>query len=268
MKSPFLCPVCRQPLREDGRSLLCPGRHCFDRAAEGYVNLAVGMSRSGDSPEMGRARRDFLAAGYYRPLAETLGRLLTAGDPPGFVVDAGCGEGYYLRVLRGFLPDARLIGLDLAKTSVRLAARAERGRPLPIEYAVAGIFSMPLPDGIADAVLSVFAPIPAEEAHRILKPDGLLVAVHPGERHLDGLKSLLYEHPYDNVEKSPEPAGFIPLTMTRCRYTALIRGEDLPRLFAMTPYYWKTAKEDAARLTACESLETTLDFLISLYRRT
>ena len=267
MNSPLLCPICRKALSRAGASLVCPDRHRFDLASEGYVNLAVGKSGSGDSPVMCRARRDFLSAGYYRSAAEALADLLSPLPRGARVLDAGCGEGYYLRALRQKCPDLALIGLDLAKTSIRLAARAERGRPDPIEYAVSGIFSLPLPDRSCDAVLSVFAPIPDAEAARVLKPGGLLLAVHPGKVHLNGLKARLYDVPYSNEEKSPPLRGFSLASVTRRRYTVRIASKDLPALFAMTPYYWRTTREDAARLTG-EALDTDLDFLFSTYRLT
>ncbi len=264
--SPFLCPHCRQPLAEKGRALVCPRGHSFDRAAEGYVNLTVGKSGSGDSPEMCRGRHAFLSAGYYAPFAEAMVDAVGAYHSPA-VCDAGCGEGFYLRTLRRHLPEATLVGLDLAKTSVKLAARAERDRLVPIDYAVAGIFDMPLPNGAYDVVLSVFAPVPEAEAHRILKQGGLLVVAHPGRRHLMGLKSLLYEKPYENEEKDFAFAGFEKLYDLRSAYEVTIPQEQIGNLFLMTPYFWKTSREDADKLSSVPSLVTELDFILSVYRR-
>jgi 23S rRNA (guanine745-N1)-methyltransferase len=235
-------------------------------AAEGYVNLVVGKSGSGDSPEMCRGRHEFLSAGYYRPFAEAIADEV-ARQGAKAVCDAGCGEGFYLRTLRERLPDASLVGLDLAKTSIKLAARAEKGRENPISYAVAGIFDMPLPDGAFDAVLSVFAPVPEAEAHRILKKDGLLLVAHPGKDHLMGMKRLLYANPYENEEKDFAFAGFEKLYDLRTAYCATVAKAQAENLFLMPPYFWKTSRADAAKLTAVEHLETELDFIISVYRR-
>ncbi len=265
--SPFLCPHCRQPLAEKGRALVCPKGHSFDLAAEGYVNLAVGKNGAGDSPEMCRGRHEFLTAGgYYRPFADVIAHEVVKHGAKA-VCDAGCGEGFYLRTLREILPDAALVGLDLAKTSVKLAARAEKGKENPISYAVAGIFDMPLPDGAFDAVLSVFAPVPEAEAHRILKRDGILVVAHPGRWHLMGLKSLLYEKPYENEEKDFAFAGFEKRYDLRSAYSVEVKGEQIANLFLMTPYFWKTSREDADKLTSIPSLVTELDFVLSVYRR-
>ncbi len=265
--TPFLCPHCRGMLAEKGRALVCGKGHSFDIAAEGYVNLAVGKSGGGDSPEMCRGRHEFLSLGYYRSFAEAIADEVVRQGAKA-ICDAGCGEGFYLRTLRERLPDAAFVGLDLAKTSVKLAARAEKGRENPISYAVAGIFDMPLPDDSYDAVLSVFAPVPEAEAYRILKPKGILIVAHPGRRHLMGFKSLLYEKPYENEEKDFAFKGFEKLYDRRSAYEIEIPGEQLDNLFLMTPYYWKTSREDAEKLTSAISLTTELDFILSVYRKT
>ncbi len=264
--TPFLCPHCRGMLAEKGRALVCGRGHSFDLAAEGYVNLAVGKNGSGDSPAMCRGRHNFLTAGYYRPFADAIADEV-AKHGVKTVCDAGCGEGFYLRTLRERLPDAAFVGLDLAKTSVKLAARAEKGRENPVSYAVAGIFDMPLPDEHYDAVLSVFAPVPEAEAHRILKKDGILIVAHPGRDHLMGLKRLLYADPYVNEEKDFAFSGFEKLYDLRSAYKTVVAKEQMENLFLMTPYFWKTSQKDAAKLTAAESLETELDFILSVYRR-
>ena len=263
----FLCPHCRRPLQPNERSLVCAQGHSFDLAAEGYVNLAIGKSASsGDSPAMCRGRHDFLAAGYYRPFAEALAHEIAQYHPQA-VCDAGCGEGFYLRTLRQTLPDTALVGLDLAKASIKLAARSEKGQPKPIAYAVAGIFDMPLPDNAFDAVLSVFAPVPEAEAYRILKPNGLLLVAHPGKRHLMGLKHLLYEKPYENEEKTFTFSGFEKRYDVRSAYTITVTGEQIANLFLMTPYFWKTSREDAEKLSSAPSLVTEVDFILSVYQK-
>ena len=72
----FSCPLCHQPLSREKNSYICPQRHQFDMAKEGYVNLLpVQHKRSrdpGDSAEMIQARRAFLDAGHYQPLRDAI----------------------------------------------------------------------------------------------------------------------------------------------------------------------------------------------------
>jgi len=48
---------------------------------------------------------------------------------------------------------------------------------------------------------------------------------------------------------------------------ALPDSSVIRNLFTMTPYFWKTSREDAARLEALEKLETEISFDIYVYRK-
>ena len=264
--SVFLCPKCRRALSQIGNSLKCENGHCFDVASEGYVNLVLGKISGGDSPDMCRARHDFLNAGYYEPFAKGISSVIKEFSASK-ICDAGCGEGYYSRVIKSENEDAEIVGFDLAKTSVKYASKAEKGKDDPIKYAVCGIFDMPLADKSYDALISVFAPVPDKEAHRILKDDGIMLVCHPGKEHLSGLKALVYDTPYDNEETETVYEEFKKIRDERVRYDVTVARKHISSLFLMTPYYWKTSKADAEKLDSADLLETTLDFIISIYRK-
>ena len=104
------------------RAATCERHHSFDRGRGGYLNLLVGGRLSaattpGDTPDALAARRRFLGAGHYAPIAAAVAAVV--GTPAGPVLDVGCGEGYYLSQLP--LPDR--FGLDVAKSAVQMAAR-------------------------------------------------------------------------------------------------------------------------------------------------
>ena len=265
MKTKFLCPICREKLSGD-KTLSCKNKHCFDISKEGYVNLAVGKSGSGDSTDMCRARHSFLSAGYYLKFADGIAESVHDHGHRNAIIDAGCGEGFYMRIMRERFPNAALTGIDLAKDSVRIAAKAEKGYSNRIDYAVAGIFDMPISDKSYDTVLSVFAPVPEFEAARILVKDGIMIVCHPGEKHLSGMKNILYSSPYDNIEKKLEYEQFTKIDERRVRYSEFIKKEDIRNLFVMTPYYWKTSVEDTKRLFEYDGFETELDFLITVFK--
>lgn len=264
--SVFLCPKCKKPLIPVENSLKCENRHCFDLASEGYVNLVLGKISGGDSPDMCRARHEFLSAGYYEPFAKAISDVIKEFSATK-ICDAGCGEGYYSRIIKSEKGDAEIVGFDLAKTSVKYAAKAERGKTNHINYAVCGIFDMPLPDSSYDALISVFAPVPDKEANRILKNGGIMLVCHPGKDHLSGLKSLVYDTPYDNEEADTVYSGFEKIRDERIKYKVTVSKEHISSLFLMTPYYWKTSVSDAEKLKHADKLETELDFIISIYRK-
>ena len=90
----YSCPLCHAPLERRDNSYICPQRHQFDLAKEGYVNLLpVQFKRSrdpGDSAEMMQARRAFLDAGHYQPLRDAICAYLQTFAPTD-LLDIGCG---------------------------------------------------------------------------------------------------------------------------------------------------------------------------------
>lgn len=104
-----ICPVCGAVLEPQGTAWRCVQGHCFDVARQGYVNLLTVTQKHsrhpGDTREMVAARRAFLDAGWYAPIAKTLADLVRRFCPEAAsVLDAGCGEGYYLSQL-GWVPE-------------------------------------------------------------------------------------------------------------------------------------------------------------------
>lgn len=91
----YSCPLCHAPLERRDNSFICPQRHQFDLAKEGYVNLLpVQFKRSrdpGDSAEMMQARRAFLDAGHYQPLRDAICAYLHTFAPTD-LLDIGCGK--------------------------------------------------------------------------------------------------------------------------------------------------------------------------------
>lgn len=263
----YKCPVCGSVLATEGKSYICPSRHTFDIAKEGYVNFALKKSDSGDSAEMCLSRRNFLSKGYYSRFAMLICDTLEKYCTPSALCDAGCGEGYYLREVRKRFPDSELFGIDLAKEAVKLAAKSEKQSAMKKNlYSVCGIFSLPFEDNSLDAVISVFAPVGDAENLRVLKKGGFMFVAGPGKTHLSGLKSAIYERPYENEEKHREYDGFTFVGKESVTYTETVYGSDITDLFTMTPYYWKTSKQDSAKLCELSELETELSFEVSVYK--
>lgn len=273
MKCKYICPVCGQGLLEGEKSFLCESGHCFDISAEGYVNLASAKKTnteiSGDAADTCRARRKFLEAGFYKPLADKICSYLDelkSKDSP-LVIDAGCGEGFYTRQMKSFCKDFDLYGIDLAKQGIKMAAKYQKNQPDKIHYSVAGIFDMPFGDGSAEAVISVFAPVADAESYRVLKKGGLLIVACPGKNHLYGLKKALYESPTQNEEKIPEYPGFSLEDTAQITYKMELDGESASNLFAMTPYFWRSSKEVREHSAELGNITTDADFIVKVYRK-
>ncbi|MDE5945871.1 MAG: methyltransferase domain-containing protein [Oscillospiraceae bacterium] len=266
----FTCPVCSEllNLNESKKSYICSKNHVFDRAKSGYVNLFQGKGNvHGDNKFMVNARKNFLEKGYYSHLLESLCISLEKYVKDGnFILDAGCGEGYYTAGIYNYFSNKNNIdicGIDISKTAVDSASKKNKN----ISYAVGSIFNMPVADAKADVIINIFAPFCQSEFLRVLKPDKFLVMVIPSENHLWSLKKAVYDVPYKNEVKDYKIEGFKFISSEKiCRNIHLKSNQDIMNLFSMTPYYYKTGKKEQERLSLLDTLDTETEFEILIYR--
>lgn len=260
-------------LKMGEKTLCCEGerRHSYDFSASGYVNLASPKQfGGGDTKEAVRARSAFLNKGFYQPIADKITELLKRyiGERAR-VVDAGCGEGYYTAELArsGF----SVYGFDISKFAVEAAAKRAK-RELQGEktfFAVASVYTLPIFDATVDAVVNIFAPCVEAEYTRILSDGGVLIVAQAGAEHLLGLKELLYDNVRENDTRADLPKELELLCEERLRYVITLEdNQSITELFAMTPYYWRTSRDDAKKLEKRDSLKTEVDVILSVYRKT
>lgn len=272
----FRCPLCGGSLTREEHRAVCPSGHSFDVARQGYVHLLpVNKMHSkvpGDSREMVEGRRRFLEGGYYAPFREELCRLVkqcadALGAPQGeglALCDAGCGEGYYTAGMEQALPKAVLCGFDISKLAVKAAAGKYKG----IQWAVASSFAIPLASESVHLLTDVFSPLAVEEFARVVKPGGYFLYAVPGERHLFGLKEILYQDPYENPHRETEYPGFQFVERTAVRGEIFVPdAETAMDLFSMTPYYWKTGVEGTKRLEETKGFSTEIEFDFLVYQK-
>lgn len=268
----FICPKCRLPLIVgEGGSAVCERGHSFDRARAGYYNLLLGVGGGthGDNREMVEARRAFLSAGYYQPLAEELARLASKYcKKDGILLDAGCGEGYYTdRVERELYSrdgTSRVMAFDISKDAVRMASK----RNSRISLAVAGSYSMPAYDASVSLVLNTFSPLALSEVVRVLEGNGIFIFVYPAEEHLFELKAAIYDTPYKNNPEDTCLAGLTHVETKRLTYKMSFETPDaIKNLFMMTPYAYRTSEMGRARVLNLEKLDCTADFYIGIYKK-
>jgi len=283
MITPFpslACPLDGAPLQGDGSTWRCAAGHSFDIATQGYTHLLpVQQKRSrdpGDSKEMVAARRRFLNAGHYQPIAAAVSRAVLADLPPdktASCLDAGCGEGYYLRQLAAATPERQilaLLGLDISKWAVLAAAKQSAanpaGRP---NWVVGSNANLPALSGTLDRVLCMFGfPVYAEFA-RVLKPTGQLLQVDAGPDHLRELREIIY--PTLKPERPAEaqaPAGFIGLAGESVRFALELSGaEQIADLLAMTPHLYRASADGRAKAAALTALAVTVDVRLTRFGR-
>jgi 23S rRNA (guanine745-N1)-methyltransferase len=179
-----LCSVrsCHLPLAFEERRVVCPRGHAFDIARSGYINLLQPQERRsrkpGDPAEAVAARRRFLDRGHAEPLLTAIRGMVPDASRTDFgpsgraearltsILDAGCGEGYYLGSL------GRGCGIDISTVAIDLAAR----RYPECQWVVANADRfIPYADASFDLVLSITGRMNAPEFRRVLRDDGFLL---------------------------------------------------------------------------------------------
>lgn len=260
----LLCPLCGETLMREERSFRCPAGHAFDLARQGYVNLLpVTQKHSlhpGDTKEQVAARRNFLEAGFYAPIARAVCDALPQDCES--LLDVGCGEGYYTAQAAARLPGAQVWGLDISKDAVRLGA----GKYKPIRFLCGTAAHLPFPGGSFRALMSLFALTIPEEFHRVLVPGGIFVQVLAAEDHLLGLKRIIYpELLHREKDSVPALPGFRLLSSTPVRFSFTVEGAQIGNLLSMTPHFWRITKDGAARLAGTERLTDEASILVNVY---
>lgn len=261
-----ICPLCGKSLIMERPAWYCDAGHSFDVAKQGYVNLLpVQLKHSlhpGDTPEQVHARRRFLGAGFYAPIARSVQELLTGKGTR--VLDVGCGEGYYLRQLGMASPTLERWGMDISRDAVRLAAGADKNA----SYFVGTASRLPFAGRSFDAITSLFALTVPEEFHRVLSPGGWYLQALTEDDHLLGLKSLIYpELLHRDKQLSPELPGFTLITQRSLKFDLMLtNSQQIQDLLAMTPHYWRITQEGSKRAAEANNLHDIAHIRLNLYR--
>jgi 23S rRNA (guanine745-N1)-methyltransferase len=255
--SQLLCTVrtCHLPLTREERRCVCPRGHAFDIARSGYINLLQPQERRsrnpGDSEKAVAARRRFLDRGHAGPLLDSV--ISVVKNHHGGhrehrdILDAGCGEGYYLGSL------GRGSGIDISTAAIDLAAR----RYPQCEWIVANADRfIPYADASFDLVMSITGRMHAAEFRRVLRDDGfLLVAVAAPDDLIE-----LRGRGRDRVERTIAEFGdFELIKRERASTVAELSGEEVMDLRSAV-YRPGRAGEGARRHTT--GITLSLDVLL------
>ena len=124
--------------------------------------------------------------------------------------------------------------------------------------------SFPMPvtlqwEGACGQVVSVW-PSDCPKLKRIIK-------VSPNVKHLYELKEKIYDNPYLNEPEVLNLSCFEKLNSLTLTYNITTNSADIQDLVGMTPYFYKTSKENLERLNNVNNLDITIDFIIEVYKK-
>lgn len=267
------CPLDGLPLAIKDRQLCCSNGHTFDIARQGYVNLLpVQNKRSrdpGDSKDMVLARQAFLNEGWYQTLAKKVTALLCRSLRSGqTLLDAGCGEGYYLDyVAEHGQQGLNCVGNDISKHAIIKACQRNRQHT----WLVASNKNLPVQSQSVDALMSLFGFPVFDEFKRVLKQDGVLLLVDAAENHLCELREILYpslKQKTDKVTSAAQESGFQLLSEERLQFALSGVGQQhLQSLMLMTPHFFRAKAEGREQAMKLASLDVTADIRLRLFKK-
>lgn len=165
----------------------------------------------------------------YAPFREKLASLLHAYAPEGPLLDAGTGEGTFLKSVS----DGRLsYGADLAREGIALAASGGNG----LGWMIADLSNLPFQSGSVGTILNILSPASYPEFTRVLQENGLLLKVIPGDLYLGEIRVLTGKgmHSSSSVQDLFMNRFSLIKTDEVCT-TFKLTEEEAVDLFRMTP---------------------------------
>ncbi|VAW91940.1 Ribosomal RNA large subunit methyltransferase A [hydrothermal vent metagenome] len=279
--SNLACPIDGEQLKLQAQQLVCNNGHTFDIARQGYVNLLpVQQKRSkepGDSKDMVVARTQFLNDGFYTPVVDKLAEIIQQQIKPTeqiCLLDAGCGEGYYLDAIAHLLESVKtnntlaFIGLDISKPAIVAAAK----RSKKITWVVGTNRQPPVCAASVDIILCVFGFQSLDGFSYALKPGGKVILVEPGPEHLQELRQVIYAD-VKNTESPGLPvsegSGFSLIDNSLLKFkTGEINQQQINNLLLMTPHFYRASKNGKEAASQLQSLNLSIDMVLTVYEKT
>lgn len=172
------CPVCSGEFHRTGDDLCCNDGHLLNVNRKGCINVLKKQYAGCYDAALFEARKRVLAAGCYEPVAAAIDRMLPNG--PLCLLDAGCGEGWYLNRLLRNREDRTGIGVDISREAILQATDHD----CTALWCVGDLRHLPLKTGCVTAILDILTPASYDEFRRVLSPEGVLIKVYPGSGYL------------------------------------------------------------------------------------
>lgn len=254
-KEIFQCPICKSQMQlSELGQLQCENRHAFDIAKQGYVNLLQKPIQSMYSKELFEARYDVISSGLYDEIQQQIAKKLA----PGLILDTGCGEGSHLTRIVAAREDIFGVGIDIAKEGIIAAAKFNSGSI----WTVGDLAKSPFQQESFETILNFLSPANYGEFKRLLKPNGQLVKVIPGEHYLRELREQAFagseKETYNNEQTIARfKEQFADVEVERIIYTKKLSPELAEKLILMTPMGWHVEHKAQLQLN-----EITIDLHI------
>lgn len=261
------CPKCHKPLELKGNSYVCEARHTYDLAKTKYINLLLNPDKAtnnpGDSKESLIARKAYLNQGYYDIISDALNDcVIKYAKENSHILDLGCGEGYYTKRMKEFIPSHTYYGLDISKEAINMATKYTKD----IYWIVGNSKNIPICDHSLDIIAALFTVVNKDELERCLKPGGKIIHVTANNpNHLIEIKHLIY----DEVHTKSDTFIRLPFNVVESfdlkKTIHISSHDDCVNLLKMTPHYYHIKKERRSVIEEMQEMDITIDVKFTIY---
>lgn len=179
----IVCPICKEDLLVDNKSLTCKNRHNFNVNKKGIVSFSNPIKDAVYNETLFKARHIVLNSGIYDPIFEAIRKCVP--EDAQILVDAGTGEGTYLTKIQSGSSNLKTIGVDLSKDGLNIASNDTNS-----SWILSDLGRMPLKSKSVDVIINVLSPANYKEFDRILKDDGRLIKVIVQEDYLKEVREV------------------------------------------------------------------------------
>lgn len=255
------CPVCSAHLTRTGDDFACGNRHRINVNRKGCLNVLSSQVDSCYDADLFAARRRVFDAGCYNAVVEAIENLLPKGNQR--LLDAGCGDGWYLNSLLTRHEDWCGAGVDISRDAILQATNL----PCTALWVVGDLRRLPFADSSFTAVLDVLTPANYDEFRRVLAPDGLLIKVYPGSGYLKELRAVRGMAPYEEGQVDAylrEKAAIVG--EKRVTVTHAVPDELWRDFVWMTPLMQDLSAEEKNAIAAKNAGSVTVDLHVAACR--
>lgn len=255
------CPSCGGALTRRGDGFACGRGHSVNMNRKGCLNFLSAPVDSCYDADLFQARRRVFEAGCYQPVADAIEQLLPPGEHR--LLDAGCGDGWYLNALLQRHPGWQGAGVDISKDAILQAT----DQPCTALWCVGDLRALPFLDGSFTAVLDVLTPANYDEFRRVLMPEGVLIKVYPGSGYLREIRAARGMQSYEEgqVEAYLKEKATL-LGQERVTVSYRVTPELWRDFVWMTPLNQDLSAEEKEKLAGCPADGVTVDLHIAAVR--
>lgn len=250
----FQCPICKQAIEvANNQRILCTNNHSFDLAKQGYVFLLPKPVQSNYTKELFEARRFIhVQRNFYLTFHQEIAAIIHTYAPVPHtnihLIDMGTGEGSHLERIADEWEtrdtgNLMSIGLDISKEGILQAAKHSDEHI----WFVADLAHSPIRSSSMDIVLNILSPSNNGEFARILKNDGHIIKVIPGNQYVQEIRQFFQpeqtaEHSNHFVKR--HFSNHFTLLDTKNVYERhTLTKEDRGFLAKMSPLAWDAPRE-------------------------